>query len=88
MGSTSGPNGLALIRTDRTAEAIEAFRYGKEDLLNEDERLLARYIRDVVHGRVRHLRRVGHVGGYAHGVGRSRGVEQEVLDILDEPSGR
>ena len=24
MGSTSGPNGLALIRTDRTAEAIEA----------------------------------------------------------------
>jgi hypothetical protein len=33
-------------------EAIEAFRYGKEEQLNDDERLLAKYIRDVVHGQV------------------------------------
>jgi alkylhydroperoxidase family enzyme len=33
-------------------EAIEALRYGREDQLNEREQLLAKYIRQVVHGTV------------------------------------
>jgi hypothetical protein len=33
-------------------EAIEALRQGREEILNEDERLLAAYIRQVVNGKV------------------------------------